>query len=785
MKITVIGAGPGGLYFSLLTRKARPDWEVEVYEQNRSDDTFGFGVVFSDDTLDEFLNRDMESYDMVVDSFAYWDDIVIQRFGEEVRTSGNGFAGCSRLGLLQILQKRCEQVGVNIHYETVIDASNLDEQFPDSDIILASDGINSAIREHYSEQFKPDVNFKSNKFVWYGCARPQDAFTYFFKETEHGIVCAHTYQYKPRLCTWVIEMDTLCWEKHGFGELDEQQSAHLVEGIFADELQGYPFITNRSLWCNFPRIFCENWYHRNIVLLGDAKASAHFSIGSGTKLAMECAISLSDAVLEHAEHSVDKAFQAYDKERRVPVQITQHNADVSLAWFEHMRRSWDMKPMQFAMVVMARAKSITYDNLKLRDASFIEAVDTEFYQTYYDQTGFDCRETRPTPMFTPFKLRDMVLDNRVVVSPMAQYCCENGVPGDWHLVHLSSRAIGGAGLVYMEMTGPSPEARITEGCPGLWNDEQEQACKKIVDFCHANSRAKIALQLGHAGRKGSTQLGWDKMDYPIEPVEQNWPIVSASPIPFFDGISQVPAQLDRVGMDKIVTDFTAATVRANRAGFDLLELHCAHGYLLGSFLSPLTNLRSDEYGGDIDNRLRLPLEVFKAMRAVWPESKPMAIRISASDWKDGGITEQDTFDIAQAFSAAGCDLIDVSSGQTVADQKPIYGRMYQSHLSEAIRNEPHIATMTVGAITSAEQINTLIATRRADLVALARPHLVEPYFTRQAAAWYGTAMDDCPKQYLSGSDQLYRESAKSREQLLELQKKAKPNSHNPNRLPNN
>ena len=487
MEIVIVGGGPGGLYFSLLTKKARPDWTVRVFEQNRADDTFGFGVVFSDDTLDEFLTRDPPSYEGIRANFAYWDDIVIRYKGEEIRCGGNGFAGCSRVSLLKLLQARCQEVGVELNFETPVDAAQLKETFPDADMILAADGINSGIREHYETEFNPQFELRQNKFCWLGSTRPLDAFHYFFRETEHGIIVAHTYQYEPGMSTWVIETDERCWQKHGFDTCSEEESAAKLETIFAEELDGHGLLINRSLWRNFPRIFCENWYHDNIVILGDAKASAHFSIGSGTKLAMECAIALSDAVLEHSG-DLPRAFQAYDEARRTPVQITQHNADVSLSWFEHIERSWDMQPMQFAMVVMSRAKSITYDNLIVRDASFIDRVDTEFYSTHFETTGFDCRTSRPTPMFTPIQFRDLVVNNRVVMSPMAQYSAEDGVPGDWHFVHYGSHALGGAGLMFVEMTCPTADARITPGCTGLWNDAQEAAWKKIVDFVHATLR---------------------------------------------------------------------------------------------------------------------------------------------------------------------------------------------------------------------------------------------------------------------------------------------------------
>ncbi|WP_395672137.1 bifunctional salicylyl-CoA 5-hydroxylase/oxidoreductase [Inquilinus sp.] len=778
MRITVIGGGPGGLYFALLTKKARPDWQVAVQEQNRADDTFGFGVVFSDDTLDEFLSRDPESYERIRDRFAYWDDVAIHYRGEEIRCGGNGFCGTSRMTLLQILQERCREVGVDLSFSDRIDPATLDERFADSDIIVAADGINSPIREHFRDEFRPEVSVKANRFCWMGSTRPMGEFNYFFRQTEHGVICAHTYQYGEGHSTWVFEMDEACWQGHGFTEADEEGSRTKLAAIFAEELQGHPLLLNRSMWRRFPRIFCERWWHKNIVLLGDAKASAHFSIGSGTKLAMECAIALSDAVLAKAETNVEAAFAAYDKARRTPCQVTQHNADVSLAWFEHMNRSTDMDPMQFAMVVMCRAKSITYDNLRIRDPDFVRRADDAYYDRLWRETGDDYRTSRPTPMFTRFRLRGMELANRVVMAPMAQYSADrDGNLTDWHFVHYASHALGGMGLMFVEMTCPSPDARITLGCPGLWTDAHEAQWTRLVGFVHGHGDTKIAMQLGHSGRKGSTQLGWQEADHPIAEPADNWPVMSASPLPWIEGVSPVPAEIDRAEMDRIKADFVQATQRAARAGFDHLELHCAHGYLLASFLSPLTNRRGDDYGGSIENRLRYPLEVFRAMRAAWPEDRPMSVRISATDWAEGGIGEDDVFAIAEAFRDAGCDLIDVSAGQTVPDQKPVYGRMFQVQFAEAIRNVPKLATMAVGAITEPGQINTILHTRRADLVALGRPHLWNPTFVRQAEAWYGAKTQAWPQQYWPGRDQAFREIARSADKQAELQIKAKPRRH--------
>ena len=585
-KITVIGGGPGGLYFALLTKKRLPDCEIDVYEQNRADDTFGFGVVFSDETLDEFLSADPKSYDMIKDTFAYWTDIVVKHRDERTIVGGNGFAGCSRKTLLQLLQTRCQQEGVTLHFEELIDVADFETRFADSDIIVLANGINSPMRSKYETEFGVQTEDRRNYFTWMGSSKPLDAFTFFFRKTEHGTFCAHTYQYEAGRSTWVIETTPECWDASGFAEMSESEAARYLETVFADDLEGHSLETNRSIWRNFPVISCDRWSHDKMVMLGDIKATAHWSIGSGTKLAMECAIALSDAVVANPDDR-DAAFAAYERERRTPVEITQHNAAVSLRWFEDMPMHWDKERYEFVFSIMSRAKSITWDNLKLRDASFLEKAESEFYNRYKRDTGRDVSSTRPTPMFTPFDLRGMTVANRVVVAPMAQYSAENGDITDWHFGHYTNFARGGAGLIFVEMTCPTPDARITPGCTGLWNDKQEADWKKLVDIVHGTSASKIALQLGHAGRKGSTKTPMadekGRMDMPLD--EDAWPIYSASPLPYFDGVSQTPIEMDRSQMDEVRDSFVEAAKRGDRAGFDMLELHCAHGYLLASFPS--------------------------------------------------------------------------------------------------------------------------------------------------------------------------------------------------------
>ena len=770
MKVSIIGGGPGGLYFAVLAKKAWPAWDITVFERNRPDDTFGFGVVFSDQTLDTFKAYDGPSYEAIRRAFAYWGDIDVHYRGEVMRIGGNGFCGCSRVTLLALLHDRCRELGVKLVFQHEVDDVT---EFADSDLILAADGINSKIRERYRQHFRPNVDLRPNKFVWLGSTRPMDAFKYFFRETPHGVVVAHGYQYQPGASTLIAEMDEHTWRGLGFEGMDETQMVAALESLFAEELDGHHLINNRSVWRNFPGIVNRTWVMDNVVLVGDAKATAHFTIGSGTKLAMEDAIALFEAL--RREDSVSAALRSYDTARREEVEKTQHAANVSLSWFEHMKRYWGMDPAQFGFGLMSRSKQITWENLQLRDSNFVERVQ-RWYAERQKANGYDVDTANPpVPMFTPFRLRSLLLENRVVVSPMYQYSAVEGVPTDWHFVHYSSRAIGGAGLVYVEMTCVSPDGRISPGCTGLWNEQQAQAFRRIVDFCHANSRAKLCMQLGHSGRKGSTQLGWDNIDHPL--AAGNWPVISASPIPYFDGESQLPREMARADMDAVREQFVHSTRLADAAGFDMLELHMAHGYLLASFISPLTNRRTDDYGGAIENRMRFPLEIFRACRSVWPEAKPMSVRISATDWAPGGLNPEDLMALTRMLKDAGCDLIDVSTGQTVPDQQPIYGRMYQAPYSDWVRNEVGIATMSVGAITTADQANTLLAAGRADLVALARPHLANPYFTLQASAWYQHLPQHWPLQYLSGRDQAFRLAQRERAELTDTRLRARPASH--------
>jgi anthraniloyl-CoA monooxygenase len=770
MRISILGGGPAGLYFAILMKQHWPEMDITVHERNRPDDTFGFGVVFSDQTLETFERYDPETYHAITRAFAYWDDIEIRFRGTVHRVGGNGFCGCARRTLLMLLHERCRGLDVKLQFQSeVADLS----AFDGADLIVAADGINSWVRDSHRAHFKPSVDLRPNRFAWMGSSKPLDAFTFSFRETGHGIFIAHAYQYEPGHSTWVLETDPLTFERAGLGSMSEAESARFLEGVFAADLDGHRLIANRSLWRRFPMIRNARCVMGNVVLLGDAKSTAHFSIGSGTKLAMEDAIALFESF--RANSGVGDALAHFETARREEVERTQHAADVSLVWFEHVARFARMDPVQFAFGLMTRSKSITYDNLRLRAPEFVAATDRMF-AAKTRAAGFKADVERPLPpMFQPFALRALVVPNRVVVSPMCMYSATDGLPGDFHLVHYGSRAMGGAGLMFTEMTCVSADARITPGCAGLYSDDQEAAWTRIVDFVHAQGGGRFCLQLGHAGRKGATRLMWDGMDRPLD--GGGWPIIAPSPLPYYPD-SQVPRAMSRADMERVRDDFVAAARRGLRAGFDMLELHCAHGYLLGSFISPLTNVRGDEFGGSLENRLRFPLEVFAAMRAAWPADRPMSVRLSATDWQDGGITGEDSVEVARAFARAGCDLIDVSSGQTTPEAAPVYGRMFQTPFADQIRNDASVATLCVGSITTPDQVNTILAAGRADLVALARPHLMDPFFTLRAAAQYGVTLAG-PVQYQPGLEQLRRTAATAAEEIMALRRKARPKAHAP------
>ncbi|MGH7306739.1 MAG: bifunctional salicylyl-CoA 5-hydroxylase/oxidoreductase [Candidatus Rokuibacteriota bacterium] len=742
MRIVSIGGGPAGLYFSLLMKKSDPAHDVTVVERNRADDTFGFGVVFSDATLEHVAQADRESHAEITSHFAHWDDIDIHYRGRVLTSAGHGFAGMSRQLLLDILQKRCAELGVKLAFEREV--GDLAE-YADADLILGADGVNSVVRSRYAEHFQPQIDWRPNKFAWLGTTFPYPAFTFLFKESPHGLWRVHAYRYDASMSTFILETTEDTWRRAGLDQADEDQTLAFCERLFAPELQGHRLLKNRSLWRNFPTVRNASWRHRNVVLVGDAAHTAHFSIGSGTKLALEDAIALAQALQRHTD--VGRALAVYEEDRRPEVERLQRAAQVSLEWFEAAERYHGrLEPIQFAMSLLTRSLRVTHDNLKLRDPGFVAEVDRWFASRAEQQSRVTIPAVPPPPpMFTPFRLRQMLLSNRIVVSPMCQYSAEDGTPGDWHLVNLGSRAVGGAALVIAEMTDVSREGRITPGCTGMYKPEHVTAWKRIVDFVHSASSARIALQLAHAGRKGSTRLLWDGMDEPL--AEGNWPLISASALPYHPH-SQTPKAMDREDMKRVRDQFVSAARSAEQAGFDMLELHMAHGYLLASFISPLTNVRTDDYGGSAERRARYPLEVLDAVRAAWPADRPMSVKISATDWAAGGLEFEEAIGFARKLREHGCDIVTVSTGQTVPDQKPAYGRLYQTPFSDRIRGEAGIPTMTVGGIASYDDVNSILAAGRADLCVLARGHLYDPYWTRHAAYEQGWDLP-WPNQYVS------------------------------------
>jgi len=753
MRIACLGGGPAGLYFAISMKLRDPSHEVVVIERNRPDDTFGWGVVLSDETLDNLKQNDPVSAEAIRAHFAYWDDIAVIRGDEQVTSTGHGFCGIGRKRLLVLLQVRARELGVELRFETEVESASA--YMDDYDLVVACDGLNSRTRSEFADHFKPEIDVRKCKFVWLGTHQKfDDAFTFIFEKTEHGWVWAHAYQFDPDTATFIVECSEETWENWGFRDMSKEEIVATCERIFAGHLGGHALMSNAAhlrgaaVWINFPRVLCEKWYHRNVVLMGDAAATAHFSIGSGSKLAMESAVALADYL--QSEPTMEAAFEKYQEERRLEVLRLQSAARNSLEWFEEIERYLDLDMVQFNYSLLTRSQRISHENLRLRDAKWLEDAE-RWFQT---RAGVNGNAPVRAPMFAPFRLRDMELANRVVVSPMAQYKAVDGCPTDWHLVHLGERAKGGAGLVYTEMTCVSPEGRITPGCPGLYAPEHEVKWRQIVDFIHAETPARVCCQIGHSGRKGSTRLGWEGMDQPLE--QGNWPVISASAIPW-SARNAVPKAMDRADMDRVTAEFVAATEMAERAGFDMIELHAAHGYLISSFISPVSNIREDEYGGSLENRLRYPLEVFRAMRAAWPADKPMSVRISANDWVgDDGVTPEEAVRIACTFTDAGADIIDVSAGQTTRDARPVYGRMFQTPFSDRIRNEGEIATMAVGNIYEADHVNSILMAGRADLVCLARPHLADPYWLLHAGAQIGDRQADWPLPYLAGRDQLWR-----------------------------
>lgn len=761
MKIAVIGGGPAGLYFSLLVKKAQPQHEITVHERNAPEDTFGWGVVFSDQTLENFRAADAPTYEAITRNFAHWDDIDVFFKGRVITSGGHGFSGIARKKLLHILQERAAELGVELRFKSNVAD---DGALAGADLVVAADGINSFVRKKYASAFQPDLELRPAKYIWLGTTFKFNAFTFYFVENEHGVFQAHCYRFDESTSTFIVECDEKSWKSAGFAHMNAEQTVAACEKMYAPWLAGHPLIFNSihqfaSPWVNFVRVRNQQWFQDNVVLIGDAAHSAHFSIGSGTKLAMEDAISLAKNVAQMgADVPLASALRAYQDERMTEALKLQNAARNSMEWFENVRRYVRLEPEQFAYSLLTRSQRVSHENLRLRDRKYLEGVERWFASRAATEQKGDAIP----PMFTPYTLRGMKLVNRVAVSPMDMYSAVDGTPTDFHLVHYGARALGGAGLIFTEMTCPSPEARITLGCTGMYTDEHLREWTRIVDFVHASSEAKFCLQLGHSGRKGSIKLPWEaEDDSPLD--AGNWEVIGPSRMRHADQM-HLPREMSRADMDKAKSEFVRATQLGAQAGFDMVELHCAHGYLLSSFITPLANQRTDEYGGSLENRLRFPIEVFRAMRETWPKERPMSVRISATDWVPEGISGQESVEIAKAFHTAGADIIHVSTGQTSVKAKPQYGRMFQTPYSDRIRNEARIPTIAVGAITEADQVNGIIAAGRADLCALARPHLSDPNWTLHAAAQLGYTGLRWPVQYLTGKQQLERLMQRAKQQ---------------------
>ncbi|MFJ6793039.1 FAD-dependent monooxygenase [Streptomyces sp. NPDC091268] len=727
MRVAVIGGGPGGLYFAALARQLSPHWEVTVWERNARDDAFGFGVVFSDETLDGIAQADPEVFERMSAEFARWSDIDV-RYGGEVHVSGgHGFAALDRNRLREVLQQRCADLGVDVRYGTAAPAvGRLSAEY---DLVVAADGIRSATREAYAGTFRPELDERNCRYMWLSTDRVFEAFTFIVEKRDFGSVQVHAYPYDAEHSTFIVEMAEEDWRRAGFEELADREfargesdeaSVRRCEEILADHLDGHRLIPNASKWIRFTTVRNASWRHGNVVLLGDAAHTAHFSIGSGTKLAMEDSLALVACLHEHPD--LASALGAYETERRPVVESTQRAAQASLEWFENIGRYTAQEPPQFAFNLLTRSRRVTYDNLRVRDGGFTAAVDSWHEQGSSLAARPHAGAVPVPPMFRPFPLGGLHLRNRVVVPPTALYCAREGVPGDFELVHLSTQALGGSALVFAGMTAVAAGGRATPGCPGLYTDEQEAAWRRITGFVHGQSDTCLGIQLTHAGRRAATGAPGS--------------LVAASPLPW-DAASDTPREATRRDMDDLAADFVAAAERAHRAGFDALELQYGHGHLMSGFLSPLTNRRTDEYGGTLAGRLRFPLEVLRAVRAVWPAGKALVVRVSAADWAEGGTSEAEAVEIARALGEAGADALDVSTGEVVAHERPRHGRSYQTPFADLIRNATGLPTIAVGAISTYDDVNSIVLAGRADLCAVGRAHLHDPLWTLHAAAAQG------------------------------------------------
>jgi anthraniloyl-CoA monooxygenase len=714
MKVVTLGAGPSGLYCSLLLKKIRPDLDITVLERNPHDATYGWGVVFSDQTLTAFREADYPSFKAITDQFVIWDAIDVKYHDQVVRCGGHVFAGMARRELLLVLQERCQALGVKLKFH--VEVTN-PAQFADADLVIAADGVNSITRKSYEQAFKPNLELGKSKFVWYGTNKVFDSFTFIFRENEHGLFQVHAYPFNGVTSTFIVECEEAVWRRAGLDQASEAESIAYCENLFAQDLGDHRLLSNRSLWINFVTVKNRSWHHQNIVLMGDAAHTAHFSVGSGTKLAMEDAIAFANAFEVHGEKNLEAVFNDYEAERRPRVEALQAAAKESSTYFENVRRYFHLEPLQFAFHLLTRSGRISYDNLRLRDPYFSETVDRWFANP---APGENEAIIAAPPMFTPFTRRNLTLTNRIVLRPTSSYSASDGRPGDIHLNQLLRRAKGGAALVLTEPTAVSAGGRITPGCAGLYQADHISAWKRIIDCIHTGSSAKVGLQLNHSGRRGSTRPRSEGSDRPLR--QGNWPLLAASPLPYTpDG--QIPQEMSLADMEQVCSQFVQAAQMAQEAGFDLLQLHFGHGYLLAGFISPLTNIRTDDYGGSLENRLHFPLEIFMAVREAWPEQKPLSVAIPATDWAKNGFEIDEALVLAESLKANGCDIVEILAGQTVFETQPDYNPYFLVPFSEQIRNQVQIATLVSGGLTTTDQINSILAGGRADLCVMDPPLL--------------------------------------------------------------
>jgi anthraniloyl-CoA monooxygenase len=706
MRVAVVGGGPGGLYAALLIRKTRPSASVTLFERNPAGATYGWGVVFSDRTLTSFREADYRTYVDITGRFVLWDAIDVRYGGEVVRCGGQGFSGIARRALLGLLQARCTELDVEMRFETDVgDLSSLDE----FDLVVAADGVHSMFRNSHPSVFGTRLEEGSSRYIWFGTPRSFDSFTFIFRANDHGLFQVHAYPFEGALSTFIVECAEDTWRRARLDVASEADSISYCEKLFAADLAGAPLMSNASKWISFITVRNKRWRHGRVVLLGDAAHTAHFSIGSGTKLAMEDSIALANALEATDDH--EAALADYELERRPRVERFQEAARQSQTYFENTDRYTELDPLQFSFHLLTRSGRVDYDGLRVRDASFVGAVDRWFAR----RSGAGALLS-PPPAFVPARVGPGEIGNRVAVSARPTYGARDGVLGEGGRAELRRAAAGGAGLVLTEIVAVSARGRITSGCSGIYEPSHTAAWSDALAAASSvGTEARFGIRLGHSGRRGSTRPRNRGCEVPLE--AGAWEVLAPSALPYTKR-ARVPEEADDAAMAAVVEQFAAAARSARAAGFDVLVVDMARGYLLGSFLSPLTNRRADDFGGTTERRVRFPLEVFAKVREEWPQDRLLGATITATDWARGGAAVEDAISVARSLRDAGCDLLEVTAGGTVERTRPLYDPYYLVSYSDRIRNEAGIATIATGAITSGDQANTILAAGRADLCLL-------------------------------------------------------------------